>query len=77
MVGGIEVILVEIYVNGYYSFDDYIPQLMSKEMYKRINDIRDFSFVNYTNYPVSEERLSALNGFIRYRIKRLIELYNE
>ena len=62
---------------AYYSFDDHIPQLMSKEMYKRIDDIRDFSFVNHTNYPVSDERLSALNVFIRYRIKRLLELYNE
>ena len=61
---------------AYYSFDDHIPQLMSREMYKRIDGIRDFSFVNHTNYPVSDERLSALNGFIRYRIKRLLELYN-
>ena len=61
---------------AYYSFDDHIPQLMSKDMYKRIYDIRDFSFVNHTDYPVSAERLSALSGFIRYRIKRLIELYN-
>ena len=54
-----------------------IPQLMSKEMYERIGGIRDFSFVSHTNYPVSGERLSALNGFILHRIKRLIEPYNE
>ena len=62
---------------AYYSFDDHIPQLMSKEMYERIDGIRDFSFANHKYYPVSEERLSALNGFIRHRIKRLLELYNE
>ena len=62
---------------AYYSFDDHIPQLMSKEMYERIDSIRDFSFMNHNDYPVSEERLSALNGFIRHRIKRLLELYNE
>ena len=46
---------------AYYSFDDHIPQLMSKEMYKRIENIRDLCFVNHADYPVSEERLSALN----------------
>ena len=61
----------------YYSFDDHIPKLISKEMYERIDNIRDFNFVNHTDYPVSDERLSALNGFIRHRIKRLLELYNE
>ena len=62
---------------AYYSFDDHIPQLMSKDMYRRIDSIRDFSFVNHTDYHISEERLSALNGFIRHRINRLLELYNE
>lgn len=61
---------------AYYSFDDHVPQLMSKEMYERIDGIRDFSFVNHADYPVSDERLSALSGFIGYRIKRLLELYN-
>ena len=62
---------------AYYSFDDHIPQLMSEDMYNRLNDIRNFSFVNHKRFPVSDERLSALNGFIQYRIKKLIELYNE
>lgn len=38
--------------------------------------IKNFAFVNHKDYPVSEDRLSALNIFISYRIKRLIELYN-
>lgn len=62
---------------AYYSFDDHIPQLMSKAIYKRIDSIRDFSFVNRMDYHISEERLSALNCFIQHRIKRLLELYNE
>ncbi len=61
---------------AYYSFDDYIPQLMSDEMYHRLCSIKDFAFVNHKDYHVSEDRLSALNIFISYRIKRLIELYN-
>ena len=59
----------------YYSFDDHIPQLMSKKMYSRINSIKDFSIVNHKNYPVSNERLNALNRFIQNRINRLLELY--
>ena len=62
---------------AYYSFDDHIPQLMSKEMYNRINSIKDFSFVNHKEYPVSDERLTALNGFIQHRINRLLALYKE
>ncbi len=62
---------------AYYSFDDYIPQLMSEDMYNRLNDIKCFSFTNHKSHPVSEERLNALNGFIKCRIKRLLELYNE
>lgn len=61
---------------AYYSFDDHIPQLMSKKMYSRINSIKDFSFVNHKEYPVSDDRLTALNGFIQNRINRLLELYN-
>jgi len=61
---------------AYYSFDDHIPQLMSKDMYNRINSIKDFSFVNHKEYPVSDERLTALNGFIHNRIHRLLELYD-
>ena len=60
---------------AYYSFDDHIPQLMSKKMYSRINSIKDFSFVNPKEYPVSDDRLTALNGFIQHRIHRLLELY--
>ena len=62
---------------AYYSFDDHIPQLMSEEMYKRIDSIRDFSFTNHNEYPVSDERMDAINGFIHYRINRLLDLYNE
>lgn len=62
---------------AYYSFDDYISQLMSKEMYNKIGDIREFCFVNHKNYPVSDERLTALNGFIQHRINRLLVLYKE
>lgn len=61
---------------AYYSFDDHIPQLMSEEMYKKLVNIRNFQFSNSPDFPVSEERFSALNGFIKYRIERLIELYN-
>ena len=61
---------------AYYSFDDHIPQLMSKEMYNRLDSVKDFSFVNHKDYPVSDERLTALNGFIQNRINRLLELYN-
>ena len=61
---------------AYYSFDDYIPQLMSENMYKKLNNIRDFNFINHEKYPISDERLSALNGFIRYRINKLLMLYN-
>ena len=60
---------------AYYSFDDHIPQLMSKEMYNRLDNIKDFSFVNHNDYPVSDERLTALNGFIQNRINRLLEIY--
>lgn len=60
---------------AYYSIDDHIPQLMSKDLYNRINSIKDFSFVNHKGYPVSDERLTALNGFIQHRIHRLLELY--
>lgn len=61
---------------AYYSFDDHIPKLMSENMYKRLCNIKDFTFTNHKDYPVSDERLAALNGFISYRINRLIELYN-
>ena len=61
---------------AYYSFDDHIPQLMSKEMHNRLESIKDFSFVNHNEYTVSDDRLTALNGFIQNRIKRLLELYN-
>ncbi len=61
---------------AYYSFDDHIPALMSDDMYRRLNDIKDFHFVNHSGYPVSSERLSALNGFIKHRIGKLLELYN-
>ena len=49
---------------------------MSKDIYSRLKNIRDFSFVNHKDYPVSSTRLSAMNGFVQYRIGRLIELYN-
>ncbi len=49
---------------------------MSKEMYNRLDSVKDFSFVNNKDYPVSDERLTALNGFIQRRIRRLLELYN-
>ena len=62
---------------AYYSFDDHIPQLMSEDIYSRIERIKDFSFVNHKDYPVSEARLNALNGFIQNRIHRLLELYND
>ena len=62
---------------AYYSFDDHIPQLMSKDMYNKIGDIREFCFVNHKNYPVSDERLTAINGFIQHRINRLLALYKE
>lgn len=62
---------------AYYSFDDHVPQLMSEDMYNRLNDISYFSFINHKRFPVSDERLNALNGFIQYRIKKLIELYND
>ena len=62
---------------AYYSFDDHIPQLMSEDMYNKIGDIREFCFVNHKNYPVSDERLTALNGFIQHRINRLLALYKE
>ncbi len=61
---------------AYYSFDDHIPQLMSKDMYNRIDNIKGFSFVNHKDYPVSDERLNALNGFIQHRIHRILEFYN-
>jgi len=61
---------------AYYSFDDHIPQLMSKDMYDRLASIKDFSFVNHKDYPVSIERFNALNGFIRHRIRRLLEIYS-
>ena len=61
---------------AYYSFDDFIPQLMSKEMYNRLDSIKDFSFVNHKDYSVSNERLTALNGFIQHRIHRVLELYS-
>ena len=61
---------------AYYSFDDYIPQLMSKDMYNRIDSIKGFSFINHKDYPVSDERLNALNGFIQHRIHRILEFYN-
>lgn len=61
---------------AYYSFDDYIPQLMSADMYRKLSNIKDFSFTNHKEYPVSDERLSAVNGFIQHRIHRLLELYN-
>ena len=60
----------------YYSFDDHIPQLMSKDMYNRLDSIKDFSFINHKEYPVSDERLAALNGFIQHRIRKLLELYS-
>lgn len=60
----------------YYSFDDHVPQLMGEDMYNRLNNIRDFSFVNHNQFPISDERLNAMNGFIKYRIKNLLELYN-
>lgn len=61
---------------AYYSFDDHISQLMSKEIYNRLDSIKVFSFVNHMDYLVSNERLTALNGFILCRIRRLPELYN-
>ena len=61
---------------AYYSFDDHIPQLMSKDMYNRIDNIKGFSFVNHKDYPVSDERMNALNGFIQHRIHRILEFYN-
>ena len=61
---------------AYYSFDDHIPTLMSEDMHRRLDYIKDFSFVNHKDFPVSDERLSALNGFIKHRIDRLLELYN-
>ncbi len=61
---------------AYYSFDDHIPVLMSEDMHRRLDNIKDFSFVNHKDYSVSDERLSALNGFIKHRIGRLLELYN-
>ena len=61
---------------AYYSFDDHIPQLMSENMYRRLDNIRDFSFVNHSSYPVSDERLAAMNGFIHNRIHKLLDLYN-
>jgi len=45
-------------------------------MYNRLNDIKDFSFVNHKAYPVYEECLNVLNGFISYIINRFFELYN-
>lgn len=60
---------------AYYSFDDHIPQLMSKDIYNRLDSIKDFSFVNHKEFPVSDERLAALNGFIHNRLYRLLELY--
>ena len=60
---------------AYYSFDDHIPQLMSEDMYNRIDSIKDFSFVNNKKYPVSDMRLAALNGFVHNRLYRLLELY--
>lgn len=62
---------------AYYSFDDHIPVLMSKEIYHILNDIKDFRLENHKDYPVSDKRLSAMNGFIQYRIQKLIELYNQ
>ncbi|MBR6071000.1 MAG: hypothetical protein IKP78_10460 [Ruminococcus sp.] len=61
---------------AYYSFDDHIPTLMSEDMHRRLDNIKDFSFANHKDYPVTDERLSALNGFIKRRIDRLLELYN-
>lgn len=61
---------------AYYSFDDHIPQMMSEDMHSRLENIRDFSFVNHKEYPVSKERLTTLNGFIQRRIHILLELYN-
>ena len=58
------------------SFNDHITQLMSKDMYSMINSIKDFSFLNHKEYPVSDERLSGLNGIIQHRIHILHELYN-
>ncbi len=60
---------------AYYSFDDYIPQLMSEDMYDRLNSIKDFTFTNHRDYPVSADRLSAMNSFIRNRISTLIKLF--
>lgn len=62
---------------AYYSFDDHIPQLMSDDMYERISSIKDFEFMNHQAIPVGEKRLSAMNGFIRNRINKLIELYKK
>lgn len=60
---------------AYYSFNDHIPQLMSEDMYNRLHNIRDFTFTNHAEYPISNVRLSAMNGFIKNRICTLIELY--
>ena len=60
---------------AYYSFAAHIPQLMSKDIYNRLDSIKDFSFVNHKEFPVSDERLAALNGFIHNRLYRLLELY--
>lgn len=62
---------------AYYSFDDHIPQLMSKEMYNILDSIKDFCFINHKEYPFFDERMNALNGFIQHRIHKLLELYNE
>ena len=61
---------------AYYSFDDHIPQLMSKEMYNSLDRIKDFSFINHKEYPVTDEKFSALNGFIQHSIHKLLELYS-
>lgn len=60
---------------AYYSFNDHIPQLMSEDMYNRLHNIRDFTFTKHAEYPISNVRLSAMNGFIKNRICTLIELY--
>ena len=35
---------------------------MSKEMYKRLDSIKDFSFVNHKDYPLSNIFKQAVNG---------------
>ena len=33
---------------------------MGEDMHRRLGSIRDFSFVDHSSYPVSDERLTAI-----------------